>query len=825
MTVPRGVNDQTACMSATEAASTTDSAPIDGFDPTGAGAREEVTRRYIRSPEDVLRLVGFAVTSLVLIGITIWLEDAVVGVEEDIIELFGFLSPSIERVLHGGIEIVSGLVIVMVYLIPLVVRRYRLFGYILLSSAVAGLVMQGVRWLIDRETSTSVLNELAQRAGITSSVPSGAIAISQTAAMFIVVAPFVTRRWRRAGAITITILLLLRLLVSVRLPAEAFVALPIGALCGTAVLLAFGRPDRRPTTTAIQTALAEAGLPVTEVHAASVDARGSTPYFATLPDGTGLFVKVLGAQERSADLLFRVYRFLRFKNVGDDRPFSSLRRTIEHEALIALLARDVGIRTPRLRGIVDVGADSMLLAYEMIDGSSLDGVPDERVTDELMRSIWEQIGDLRAHRIAHRDLRRANVFVGADQVPWVIDFGFSEVAVPETILDADVAQMLASLSVVVGAERAVAAAVDVIGPEAVGSSLPRLQSKALSGATQESLKANKGLLKELQEEVIERCGVEQVEFVALERASRNTIITIVALVLATYFLFPQLADLPGIVDQVREANWGWTPLIILASTVTYLAATMSIAGSIPPRLPAGPLFMASVGSSFASKLAPAGLGGMALNVRFLQKQGVAQPVAVSGVGLNTIAGLVGHVSLVGIFLIWAGRDAFGSFSLPDLHWFLIGIGIVVLLIALTMVIPATRRMMFDKLLPIIAKAFDGVTDVLRRPGKMTMLIGGSALVTFSYLTTLYFSIAAFGGGLPFATVGAVFLVGSAVAQAAPTPGGLGAMEAALISGLVAAGLDSTVAVPAVFLYRLFTFWVPILPGWLSFQWLQRHDYL
>jgi undecaprenyl-diphosphatase len=99
------------------------------------------------------------------------------------------------------------------------------------------------------------------------------------------------------------------------------------------------------------------------------------------------------------------------------------------------------------------------------------------------------------------------------------------------------------------------------------------------------------------------------------------------------------------------------------------------------------------------------------------------------------------------------------------------------------------------------------------------------MVTFFYLTTLYFSIEAFGGGLPFATVGAVFLVGSAVAQAAPTPGGLGAMEAALIGGLVAAGLDNTVAVPAVFLYRLFTFWVPILPGWLSFQWLQRREYL
>ena len=84
-----------------------------------------------------------------------------------------------------------------------------------------------------------------------------------------------------------------------------------------------------------------------------------------------------------------------------------------------------------------------------------------------------------------------------------------------------------------------------------------------------------------------------------------------------------------------------------------------------------------------------------------------------------------------------------------------------------------------------------------------MLIGGSTVVTLAYLTTLYFSVEAFGGGLPFATVGAVYLVGSAVATAAPTPGGLGAMEAALIGGLVAAGLDNTdrrarrVHVPAV----------------------------
>jgi undecaprenyl-diphosphatase len=801
------------------------SPPAEGIDLTGTGARAEATFRYTRSPQDVLRLIVFLLITLVFVGLTIGLEDAVIGVERDIVELFGFLSTTVERVLVGALVITNVLVLVVVYLVPLRTKRYRLFGYIVAATFLTVVVMSVVQWLVDREASSTVINELAARAGITGSGREGSVGLAQTAAMFVVVAPFVSRKWRRAGMVTITVLFVLQILVSPKFPADVFISLPVGAMCAAAVLLAFGRPDRRPTLGAIRQALADAGLRTSEVHVARVDARGSTPYFATLEDGTGLFVKVLGSQERAADLMFRIYRFLRFKNVGDDRPFSSLRRTVEHEALVALLARDVGVRTPRLRGVVDVGSDSLLLAYEMIDGRSLDGVSDDQVTDELVRGIWGQVALLRGHRIAHRDLRRANVFVGDDEVPWMIDFGFSEIAVEDGLLDADVAQLLASLAVPVGAERAVRAAIDVLGADAVGSSLPRLQIKALSGATQTALKEHKGLLEELQEQVRIQSGIDAVVFVPLERTNRKTLITIGALALATYFLVPQLADLPGIVDQVKDANWAWTPLIILFSAGTYLAASMSLAGAIPRHLPTGPLVTASFGSSFASKLAPAGVGGMALNIRFLQKQGVDQAVAVSGVGLNTIAGFVGHVTLVGVFLVWAGREAFGSFELPDPTVFVIGIGVVIVLGLVAVAFPWTRRLITTKFLPVVARALDGVADVLRRPGKVFLLIGGSTLVTFCYLTTLYFGIEAFGGGLPFATVGAVFLVGSAIAQAAPTPGGLGAVEAALIAGLVAAGLDNTVAVPAVFLYRLFTFWVPIVPGWFAFQWLERHEYI
>ena len=52
-----------------------------------------------------------------------------------------------------------------------------------------------------------------------------------------------------------------------------------------------------------------------------------------------------------------------------------------------------------------------------------------------------------------------------------------------------------------------------------------------------------------------------------------------------------------------------------------------------------------------------------------------------------------------------------------------------------------------------------------------------------------------------------------------------AVEAALAAGLTAAGVDAGVAVSAVLLFRIVTFWIPIGPGWLSFNYLQRRELL
>jgi uncharacterized protein (TIRG00374 family) len=789
---------------------------------SGNRSQEEITG-YVRSPSDVLRTVVFTLATLLLVVLAKWSRDAVLSLEGGLIRRLSFFPPEVERILAGALTLVVLVAVAAAWAVPLLTRRYRLFGYLLVGVVVVPLLLRGVEWFLDRGAPDSLMREVAQRTGVDS--PLTVYGIAQTATSFVVLAPFVSRRWRRAGAVLLALITLLRLLVPITLPASVAVALGLGAAVGSATLLMFGRPSGRPTRTAIAAALTSSGLPVAELEPATVDARGSVPYFATLEDGSRVFAKVLGTDQRAADLMFRAYRFLRLKHVGDERPFSSLRRTVEHEGLVALMARDVAARTPRLRAVATVGRDSILLTYDLIDGKSLDRVPDEAVDGQVLRGIWEQVAILRRHRIAHRDLRRANILLDREGSPWLIDFGFSEVAASQALLDADVAQLLVALALQVGVDPTVDTAIATLGPEAVAASLPRLQPNTFSGATRDALKKRKNLVGQVRDAVSTRCGVPEPKLEALDRISPRTIFTVLTLVAVTYLLVPQLGDVPGMVDRIRQADWAWLPAIVVMSALTYVGAALSIAGSVPARLRPGPTLVTQLASSFAGKLAPAGLGGMALNVRYLQKSGVDVAVATSGVGLNTLGGLVVHAFLLLVFAVWAGRSAFDAIRLPHPEVFLWGALAVLTLAAVMFAVPSVRRLVVTRLRPLLRRSIGGVAHALRNPGKLVLLLGGSAVLTLSYIVCLYLCTRAFGGDLSLATVGAVYLLGAAVAAAAPTPGGLGALEAAVIAGLVAAGMPHTIAVPAVFLYRLATFWLPTLPGWAAFTWLRRSDYV
>jgi glycosyltransferase 2 family protein len=160
-----------------------------------------------------------------------------------------------------------------------------------------------------------------------------------------------------------------------------------------------------------------------------------------------------------------------------------------------------------------------------------------------------------------------------------------------------------------------------------------------------------------------------------------------------------------------------------------------------------------------------------------------------------------------------GRARLGTSPIPEGWPVLVALAAVLAGGGLVLWSPLGRR----RLVVPALRAGRELAGVLRRPGKSAQLLGGSAGVTLSYALTLACCLAAFGTRPPLVGTVAVYLAGAAVASVSPTPGGLGAMEAALVAGLTALGVPTGPAVAGVLAFRLLTFWLPILPGWFAYR--------
>ena len=591
----------------------------------------------------------------------------------------------------------------------------------------------------------------------------------------------------------------------------------IGILAGALVALILKTRDRAATATEVGLALGQDRIPVAEVERAPVDARGSIPWYVTTSDGDMLFVKTLDSDNRAADLMSRAYRMLRLRRAGDRRPFSSLRRSVEHEAFLSLASSARGIRTPQLVTVAEVGSDGMLLAYRKLEGRSFDEFDPEEITDGMLADVWRLVVTLHDAAIAHRDLRLANVFIAEDGVPWIIGFGSAELAASESLLARDYAQLLASTTVVVGADRAVAAAANVVGKEGVSEALPWIQPLALSSATRSELGKSDGYTK-LRSVAAAAAGAE-VTYERIERVKPRTLFVLASVAIALYVLIPQLTAATRFLDELRTAHLGWVVVVAVMSALTYLGAGLGMVGAVPVRLPFWSVTMAQLASSFSNRVTPAKVGGMATNVRFLQKQDLTMPMAASAVGLNTVAGLLVHISLLVLAGLVASQDV--ALPVPDVETTALVVTILILVSGLIMILPAGRKLLTKYLLPALRAGASAIAAIAKTPTKLLALFAGSAIITLSYTVAMIASLNAFGADVAVATAAVVYLAGAAVATAAPTPGGVGATEAALIAGYTVVGVDASTAFAAVLLFRLMTFWLPILPGWLALVWLNR----
>ncbi|MYW67387.1 TIGR00374 family protein [Streptomyces sp. SID8379] len=702
-------------------------------------------------------------------------------------------------------------------------------------------------------------------------------------------------RWRVVLWVVLLLDAFTMLVTGYTTPFSIILTILIGWTVAYGTLYAVGSPNVRPTGQTLLAGLRHVGFhPVNasreEAHeGATENGDRGRRYFVTLEDGAPLDVTVVDREQQAQGFFYRVWRRLTLRGITTGRSLQSLRQALEQEALLAYAAISAGANAPKLIATSELGPDAVMLVYEHVGGRSLDSMPDAEITDELLSDTWRQVQALQSRRIAHRRLAGDAILVDRSGNVILTDLRGGEIAAGDLVLRMDIAQMLTTLGLRVGAERAVASAVGVLGPDPVADCLPLLQPIALTRTTRATLRrlgreraqrereavleasskakqlraddaaaesdakksvraekktekktekaerqAEKRALDEALDEAREEDLLTQirhqvlrirpqapVEPARLERIRPRTLISFIAGAIGAYFLLSQLTHIDfGAI--VGEAEWGWVGLAVVFSALSYVAAAMSLLGFVPERVPFMRTVAAQVAGSFVKIVAPAAVGGVALNTRFLQRAGVRPGLAVASVGASQLFGMCSHILLLLTFGYLTGTEKTPSLS-PS-RTVIAGLLTVAVLVLVVTSIPFLRKFVVTRVRSLFAGVVPRMLDVLQRPRKLLTGIGGMLLLTACFVMCLDASIRAFGDSttsLSLASVAVVFLAGNALGSAAPTPGGVGAVEATLTVGLIAIGLPKEVAAPAVLLYRLLTLWLPVLPGWLFFNHLTR----
>jgi uncharacterized membrane protein YbhN (UPF0104 family) len=628
--------------------------------------------------------------------------------------------------------------------------------------------------------------------------------------------------WRNALGLAVGIYAVVQLAAAHTTVLTILLTLLAGRAIGLAVRYGAGSASPRPAARDIAAALsATDGLSVTAIRRVPhprVRMAGSRHYSVTAQDGSLLDVVVYDRDQQAAGAFYRFYRWLRVQGEVSRRAPLSIEHMAERRALMTYAARDAGAPTPLLRPLVRVGPDAIALAYEHCPGTPI-AEREPACTDAELGRVWDAVGHLHARHVTHRGLTANRIVLTDNGQVVLLDPGDGDVAASDLQIRLDQAQLIVELALYVGPERSARTAIEKIGAKDLVSVLPLLQAVALARPTRRAVRRRRDVLPAVRKELLAAVPGEQVTPVQLERIRARTLVTLVASIAASYLLVGELAQ-ASLGSLLRSADWRWGLAGLALSAATYVGATLSLTGFVAERLSFRRTFLVQVASSFVALVTPAAVGGAALNVRYLQRRKIPLPVAAASVSVSQAVAFVLHILLLIVFGALTGTGRSSPIKPPTWAYF-VAVGLLALA-AVMLALPAGRRLVRARLAPAFGQVLPRLLEVAQQPRKISEGIGGALLLSLSYILCLAACVAAFGGSVSIEKIGFVYLTGAALGSIMPTPGGLGAVEAALTAGLTAAGVPGAVAVSAVLLYRLLTFWLPVPVGWVALHFLERH---
>jgi uncharacterized membrane protein YbhN (UPF0104 family)/tRNA A-37 threonylcarbamoyl transferase component Bud32 len=756
--------------------------------------------------------VGFAAGFLLL---SVRHVGAVTTVERDVEHFFADLPNGAK----GFFELLSRLgslwAVLVVAAAALLAKRWRLAGLLALAGFAAWFFGRFMAFMV---AGNGVGDAIANVFHTSKQPTYPTVPLAVVTAVVLTAAPFLTRPTRRLAQAVVLLTALGTLYQADGSLNAVFAALVLGWGVAALLHLAFGSPAGRPTIAQVAAALEELGVEVTNVRLAPRQHTGYTVVYADRPDGTLVHVRVYGRDAADTQLVAKAWRFLFYKDTGATLTLTRLQQ-VEHEALCQMVAHEAGAHVPDLVAAGLAGPDAALLVTSHMGDRAL---ADASHPDDALRTLWGDVDRLRRQRLAHGALDLEHVVV-TGTTPVIVDFSLASVSATQQRLDRDLANLLVSSALVVGAERAVAAAVDGIGVETVGAAQALLSKPALSHATRMGLRHEKKLLEDVQHEVASATQVEVFQPIELRRVKPLTIAMIVGVLFALWVILGQIGSISDLIDTLKGADWAWVLLCALLTQITQVSYAFTTIGSVDEHVPLGPAVLMQYAVAFTNMVLPTGAASTVMNIRFLQKQGCEIAVATSSGVLCGMSGTVASFILFVLTGFAVGQSGalgeIGGNGDDDAKLVLVGIVVVALLVGLLFVVPKLRKLVREKVMPQLRSGVRNLWSVFTTPRKLFLVLGGSLGAPVINSLGLAAALAAYGGHLPLGEVLFVVTGAGFISSMVPVPGGIGVAEATLIAGLTAFGVDPTIASAAVVTYRLFTTYLPPIPGSYATKWL------
>jgi len=612
-------------------------------------------------------------------------------------------------------------------------------------------------------------------------------------------------------------------------PFGTVAALLVGCAAAACSRLAFGTAAGLPSTTEIAAALSAFGVTVDGLTPVARQPTGVFALEGLDAEGGSLLVRVYGRDAYDNQLLARAWRVVFYR---ETRPsFGGSRAgAVEREALATFIAQDAGVPTWPVVAVGRSRDDDGVLVLRPSPGDQPLEEAAADLGDAVLAAGWQTLHLLHGANCVHGAIDPTTILVG-DGTLKLIDWTSAALTPTDDQRLADRAALIAALACTVGAERAVASAAAALGPAESIRTLPYLQTAAFDAELRSALKLHEIEVDDLRELLARQIGEEPPTLVQLRRVTWGSAIQLALLVLAGAALIGWVTnlDLSTLVNEWRDASWGWIAAGFVLSQVPRFTQALTTLGSVPAVLPYLPVYMMQLATGFMNLALPSAVARMAVDIRFFQRLGIPPAAAVTASVIDSFVGNVIQIIMLLTLVLFSQTasldlDANLQTSGPDGR--LIGALLLVFAVGIAAVflLGRIRRPLLERVRVWWPQIREGIRG-LRGSGKLVRLFGGSITTELLFALALVACTRAFGAHLPYAELLLINLSVSLFASLIPVPGGIGVTEGALMVGLTSAGMGQEAAFASVITYRLSTFYLPPTWGWFALQWLRRHSYL